>query len=639
MHSGSDFTIPLGDDGARKPKSGFSRTQIGSSDSKRMPLNHEGKLPGRNLSSVAREFTSRTSDSHNYLELEKSMNIIVFFLRHSRKVVFLSIAAGALSGMCNAALLAVINSVLKAKTPSWGLVWSFVGLCMLLPFARFTSERLLTKLGQAAMHRMRMQLCRQILAAPLLHLEQLGSARLLTTLTDDVPNITNALLLIPLLCVNAALVIGCLIYLGVLSWVVFLIVLGFMILGIATYQVPIIKVQKIFRVAREHADRLQEHFRTLTLGAKELKIHNERRHTFIKEGLEATADALQKHNVVGQNLYIAAASWGQVLVFIVIGLILFVLPSMRNLDRAMLTGYALTLLYLMNPLQVTMNSLPQLARANIALNKVNELGFTLASQGSEQSEEESFQTDTWGKLRLSSVTHRYHRDGEASDFILGPLDLTFKPGEMVFIIGGNGSGKTTFVKLLTGLYAPENGAIYLNDEPIGPDNREAYRRHFSAVFSDFYLFETMIGLADNGLDQRASEYLQLLKLAHKVQIEKGKLSTTELSQGQRKRLALLTAFLEDRPIYIFDEWAADQDPYFKDFFYINLLPDLTARHKTVFVITHDDRYYHLAERIITLDNGQVISDTARVPLIQDSENRADALHPHPSHIAGAIGSV
>jgi putative pyoverdin transport system ATP-binding/permease protein len=558
------------------------------------------------------------------------MNIIVFFLRRSRKTVFLSIAAGALSGVCNAALLAVINSALKTTPPGGRLVWSFVGLCMLLPFARFISERLLTTLGQEAMRRMRMQLCSQILAAPLLHLEQLGSARLLTTLTDDVPAITNSVLVIPLLCVNAALVFGCLIYLGILSWGVLLIVLAFMVLGIATYQAPIIKVQKIFRVAREHADKLQEHFRALTLGTKELKIHNERRRTFIREGLEATADALQEHNVAGQNLYTAAASWGQVLVFIVIGLILFIFPTMHNLDRAMLTGYSLTLLYLMAPLQVIMNSLPQLTRANVALNKVKELGFTLASQGAEQAEEQHFQTDTWVKLRLSSVTHRYHRDGEASDFILGPLDLTFKPGEMVFIIGGNGSGKTTFVKLLTGLYAPESGAIYLNDVPIGPDNKEAYRRHFSAVFSDFYLFKTMFGLVDNELDQRASEYLQRLKLAHKVRIERGTLSTTDLSQGQRKRLALLTAFLEDRPIYIFDEWAADQDPYFKDFFYMNLLPDLTARHKTVFVITHDDRYYHLAERIITLDNGQVISDTARVPVILDSENRADALHPYSS---------
>jgi putative ATP-binding cassette transporter len=397
-----------------------------------------------------------------------------------------------------------------------------------------------------------------------------------------------------------------------------------MILGIATYQVPLLKVHKIFQTTREHLDRLQENFRALTLGAKELKIHNERRHTFIKEGLEATEDALQEHNVAGQNLYTAAASWGQVLVFIVVGLILFVFPLIHNLDRAMLTGYALTLLYLMTPLQVIMNNLPPLTRADVALSKVNELGFTLANQGSEQAEEgHSEINDGWVKLQLSSVTHRYHRDDEASDFVLGPLDLTFKPGEMVFIIGGNGSGKTTFVKLLTGLYAPESGAIYLNDKPIGVENREAYRRHFSAVFSDFYLFETMLGLPNNGLDQRASEYLEQLKLAHKVQIEKGRLSTTALSQGQRKRLALLTAFLEDRPIYIFDEWAADQDPYFKEFFYMHLLPELTARHKTVFVITHDDKYYHLANRIITLDNGQVTNDTASAPFIPDTEARAD----------------
>jgi putative pyoverdin transport system ATP-binding/permease protein len=556
------------------------------------------------------------------------MKIIAFFLRHSRKVMFLSVAAGALSGVCNAALLAVINAVLKTSTPGWGLAWSFIGLCTLLPFARYTSERLLTKLGQQAMHRMRMQLCGQILAAPLLHLEELGNARLLTTLTDDIPTITNAVVVIPLLCVNAALVIGCLIYLGILSWWVFLIVLAFMILGIATYQLPILKVHKIFQATREHADRLQEHFRALTLGAKELKIHNERRHTFIKEGLEATADALQEYNVAGQNLYTAAASWGQVLVFIVVGLILFIFPWMHNLDRAMLTGYALTLLYLMTPLQVIMNSLPQLTRANVALNKVSDLGFSLASQGLEHAEEGPGQTDdAWVKLQLSSVTHRYRRDGEASDFVLGPLDLTFRPGEMVFIIGGNGSGKTTFLKLLTGLYAPESGSIYLNDKPIGAENREAYRRHFSAVFSDFYLFETMLGLGDNRLDQRASEYLQQLKLAHKVRIEKGKLSTTALSQGQRKRLALLTAFLENRPIYIFDEWAADQDPYFKDFFYMHLLSDLAARHKTVFVITHDDKYYHLAGRIITLDNGQVTSDTASAHLIPGTENRADDLHP------------
>ena len=543
------------------------------------------------------------------------MKILAFFARHSRKVVLLSIIAGAFSGICNAALLAVINSALKTRGGTQTLIWGFAGLCVLLPFARYTSERLLTKLGQGAMYELRMQLCRQVLAAPLLHLEQLGVPRLLTTLTDDIPTITNAVAIIPLLCVNAALVIGCLVYMGLLSWVVLLIVLVFMVVGIASYQLPILAVQKTFKLARKEADILQGHFRALTHGAKELKIHNERRQAFIKEGLEATAASLQKYNVSGLNLYTAAASWGQVLVFIVIGLILFVLPMVRDLTSAMLTGYALTLLYLMTPLQVIMNTLPQLTRANVALNTVNELGFTLASQGTEMAAETAPPEGLWRELELRDVTHQYHREGEASNFVLGPINLTFRPKEMVFIIGGNGSGKTTFVKLLTGLYSPESGCVYLNGQPISNDNREMYRQHFSAVFSDFYLFETMLGMVGENLDHEAAEYLNQLKLSHKVQIENGKFSTTDLSQGQRKRLALLTAFLEDRPIYIFDEWAADQDPYFKEVFYMHLLPDLKARNKTVFVITHDDRYYHVAERIIKMDNGQVVSDLTQEPRV------------------------
>ena len=552
------------------------------------------------------------------------MKILAFLVQHSRKTVVLSIAAGAFSGVSNAALLAVINSALKTRGTTTTLVLSFAALCMLLPFARFTSELLLTRLGQGAMYELRMRLCRQVLAAPLLHLEQLGVPRLLTTLTDDIPTITNAVSVIPLLCVNAALVIGCLVYMGILSWTLLLIVLVFMAIGIASYQAPILKVQKIFRTARKEADVLQGHFRALTHGAKELKIHNARRYAFVKEGLEATSASLKKNNISALNLYTAAASWGQVLVFIVIGLILFVLPLMRDLSGPMLTGYALTLLYLMTPLQVIMNTLPQLTRASIALKTVNELGFTLASQGSEEAPEAQSATGDWRQLEFKSVSHRYRREGEGTDFVLGPIDLSFKPEEMVFIIGGNGSGKTTFIKLLTGLYAPESGSISLDGEQVTNENKEFYRQHFSAVFSDFYLFETMLGMVGEDLDLQASEYLSRLKLSHKVQVENGRLSTTDLSQGQRKRLALLTAFLEDRPIYIFDEWAADQDPYFKEIFYLHLLPDLKARHKTIFVITHDDRYYHLAERIIKMDDGQVVSDVRQEPPVLAMASRSTA---------------
>jgi len=132
------------------------------------------------------------------------------------------------------------------------------------------------------------------------------------------------------------------------------------------------------------------------------------------------------------------------------------------------------------------------------------------------------------------------------------------------------------------------------------------------VFADFFLFEALLGLTSPALDRRAQAYLQRLALTDKVRIEQGRLSTLDLSQGQRKRLALLTAYLEDRPVYVFDEWAADQDPFFKNVFYMELLPELKASGKTIFVISHDDRYYHLADRLIKLEDGQVVSD-ARHP--------------------------
>ena len=542
------------------------------------------------------------------------MKIISFFFRYSRSIVLASVAAGIISGACNAALLAVINDALKRNSVPGVLIWSFVGLCVLLPLARFSSESLLTKLGQGAMYELRMSLCRKVLAAPLRHLENLGIPKLLATLTEDIPTITNTVSVLPILCVNAALVIGCLIYLGTLSGRLLAILLGFMAFGVTTYQLPIIKVQSIFRLARKDTDVLQGHFRALTNGIKELKIHNMRRHAFVSESLTSTATSLRRHNVRGLNIFSAAASWGQVLVFVVIGLIVFAVPSMGNVKAAALTGFTLTLLYLMTPLQIIMTALPQLARANVALQTVEELGLNLASQDPEDTSGRSVPEKDWRTLELRSVTHAYHREDDARDFVLGPINLTFEPGELVFIIGGNGSGKTTLVKLLIGLYAPEKGGIYLDGRPIGNENREFYRQHFSAVFSDFYLFDEMLGLMRPDVDRQAREYLEQLKLSHKLQVTNGKLSTIDLSQGQRKRLALVTAFLEDRPIYIFDEWAADQDPYFKNIFYTQLLPELKARNKTVIVISHDDRYYSVADRIIKLDDGQIVGDTVNEPV-------------------------
>jgi putative ATP-binding cassette transporter len=538
------------------------------------------------------------------------MKIIGFLIKYSRTAVILAIIAGVISGASNTGLLAVINAVLKHDGFSMTtLLYVFIGLCVLLPVTRFIAEVLLIRLGQGALVDLRMRLSSQILAAPLRQLEEIGSARLLAVLSDDVPIITNALLAVPILCINIAIVIGSLVYLGLLSWVVLLAVLFFMIVGIATYQLPIIKAMRHLRLAREEGDALFSSFRALTDGAKELKLHSRRREAFLTQTLLATSQKFRRHNVKGMEILTAANSWGQILVFVVVGLVLFALPAMREVPALTMTGYTLILLYMMTPLQVIMTTLPSLSRANVSLRKVEELGLTLSSKSPEVDSSRQLGTGAdWTSLELRNVTHSYQREGEDSSFMLGPINLTLRPGELVFLVGGNGSGKTTLSKLLIGLYSPEGGEVRLDDMPITDENREAYRQQFSVVFSDFYLFESLLGLDAPDLDDSARKYLALLRLDSKLKVQEGVLSTTDLSQGQRKRLALLTAYLEDRSIYVFDEWAADQDPLFKEIFYYQLLPELKARGKTIIAISHDDKYYHVGDRIIKLDDGQLTFD-------------------------------
>ncbi|HXE41824.1 MAG TPA: cyclic peptide export ABC transporter, partial [Candidatus Baltobacteraceae bacterium] len=274
-----------------------------------------------------------------------------------------------------------------------------------------------------------------------------------------------------------------------------------------------------------------------------------------------------------------------------------------------LTGYVLMALFLMGPLAGVLGSLSAFGRANVSLRKIDKLGLSLSSSVTEDcplsKREEKLQFE---RLELRAVTHSYHSEKDDSQFVLGPINLTFRPGELTFIVGGNGSGKSTLAKIITGLYPPEAGEMRLDGELVNDRNRDDYRQIFSAVFSDFFLFGNLVSVNGANRDVEAQRYLEQLHLNHKVKVCDGRLSTIDLSQGQRKRLALLAAYLEDRPFYLFDEWASDQDPQFKEIFYAQLLPELKSRGKAVVVITHDDRYFSYADRIVKLDYGQLASE-------------------------------
>ncbi|KKI99231.1 cyclic peptide export ABC transporter [Prochlorothrix hollandica] len=542
------------------------------------------------------------------------MKLITFLIRSSWQMLEIAIGAGFLSGGSSAGLIALISRAISQGTTAsvTALGFAFLGLVALALATSILSQVMLIRLSQDAVFHLRLRLSRQILGSKLAHLERMGSPRLLATLTDDVQSVSEAVRLMPFLCIDLAMVFGGLAYIIWLSWSVFLMVCLLTVVALGSCQFLLNQGRKQLALARDQQDHLLKHFRTVTDGTKELKLHYRRRQAFLREDLQDTAATFRRHSTQGLTFFAITSTWGKLIFFFAVGFVMFALPKFMTLDLQTLSGYILMFTYLMVPMERIVSSLPVLSRAGVALDKVESLGLSL---------EDSAETETipgslrhhWQCLRFQGITHAYPAEREDSNFAVGPIDLTLEPGQLIFLVGGNGSGKSTLAKLITGLYSPDQGSVSLDDEPITDENREWYRQHFSVVFADFYLFDRLLGLDHENLDAEAHKYLQQLRLDHKVTVNHGHLSTTFLSQGQRKRLSLLTAYLEDRPIFLFDEWASDQDPIFKDLFYTQFLPQLRDQGKTVLVISHDDHYFELADRIIKLDYGHIEYDQVKQP--------------------------
>jgi len=544
------------------------------------------------------------------------MNLVRFFFRYSRAQMIWPALVALISGVCTAGTIAMVNAVLAdSGRPVAILVTWFLALGAGRLVANYLAQVSLARFSQQSTASLRRDLVRKILAVPLRQLEEIGAPRLMVTLTEDVMSITEAMRAVPTFIVNFAILLGGAAYLGWLSLKVLAAIAILSVIGALIYRVLVRSGFAFLKAAREAEDKLFRHFRALTEGIKELKLHRERRDAFLMSGVETATADYQRHNVAAEVRFIVAQNWSQFLFFALIGLILFVVPRLEHVSTHLMTSYVVATLYLMGPLSGLLLVLSVFGRASVALRKIDQLGIALGARASDHAPVTSRQiAPAFTRLELKNIRHDYHREREENTFTLGPINLAFRPGELVFLVGGNGSGKSTLAKILTGLYPPAQGEIRVDGKLIDDQNRDDYRQLFSAVFTDFYLFETLIGLERPDLDAQARAYLAHLHLDHKVKIANGTLSTTDLSQGQRKRLALLTAYLEDRPFYLFDEWASDQDPLFKDVFYTQLLPELKARGKSIFVISHDDRYFHLADRLIKLDYGQIVSDGANPAL-------------------------
>lgn len=529
-------------------------------------------------------------------------------------VMALSLASAALG----IGLIAFINlKLIETKDASLAVLPEFLGFLLLLMVVTLGSQLALTTLGHHFIYRLRGQFIKRILDTDIERIEQIGNAQLLASLSSDIRAITLAFVRLPELVQGVILTLGSAAYLAWLSpkmlvvtvvWLVVTILVGFSLVS---------KVYRHLNHVREAEDDLQKDYEMVIDGRKELALNRERARKLYDEHYVKDATRYRHHIVRADTFHLSAVNWSNIMMLGAIGLVFFMANTLGWSDTNVAATYSLTLLFLRTPMLQAVGALPTLLSAQVAFTKLNRLRLT----DYRPEFAAPLPAQNWQTLELRDLTFHYGGKEAAEGFGVGPLNLTLQRGELVFLIGGNGSGKSTMAMLLTGLYQPLSGHILLDGVPVTVNSQEQYRQLFSAVFTDFHLFGQLMGPQGSAPDQQLVEtWLQRLNMKEKLQFDGHLVTNLQLSQGQRKRVALLLAACEGRDFLLLDEWAADQDPQFRRTFYRELLPFLRDMGKTVLAISHDDHYFEHADRLLEMRSGKLteLHGEARVEASRDA---------------------
>lgn len=512
-------------------------------------------------------------------------------------------AVGILSGFATTALLGQINHSLQAGELSLSFWAAFALLLVGGTCGQSLAGCINSHLGQRMIAGMRKELSARILQAPIGAIEQFRPHRMLAVLNDDVDTVSAFTYNFASYIINFSIALAGLLYLLYLSPLIFaislLFLLGGMLLTGRTRRGWIADYQQV----RHAQDSLQKQYLAIIQGAKELRLDRGRRAAVYHRGLSRDVDAIARLKGRAMTRMWIIDGVASALFFIAIALMLVGKPWL-NAGQLTIGAAVIVLLYIKSPFDQLAGGLAIADQARIALRRLAELADSFQTPEPDILLDSPAPADALPlhSLTLQQLGWRYEG---GQPFAIGPLDLTLRPGQITFITGDNGSGKTTLIKLLLGLYVPQQGAVLLNGQPVTDAQRDDYRQLFSTVFSDYFLFDEL--LHPEISTGQLAPLLTKLQLNGKVAVENQRFTTTELSTGQRKRLALLHAWLDDRPAIIFDEWAADQDPTFRQRFYTEFLPELKAQNKLVVAISHDDRYFSVADQLITLRNGEIVT--------------------------------
>jgi len=538
--------------------------------------------------------------------------LIEFFIRETespwRSILFMA----TISGIANGILLAVINASAGTTSPLF-LDLRYLAIFM-LAFALFyyTKKQSMTQstvIVEQVLRAVRVRITDKIRSTSLIEFEGIGREVVYNRLTQETTTISQAAPVLINACQAAIMLVFAGAYILLLSeaalWISALFITGGMIMYLAHRKQVAEELRAADRKEREFLVMLNQ----VMEGFKEIKL-NRRKSDDLYAHFNVIADESERLRIRTGILYVTDFMFSQVAFYLLLACLIFLMPQFSQTSASTAVKLTASILFIMRPLETLISSIPFFAKANLAALNLRELEVRLDASHDILSPETAVKLpESFSAITFEDVMFSYtDRDGRQL-FSVGPINEEIRQGEVLFVVGGNGSGKSTFLKLLTGLYVPRSGSIRINGIVLDRDSIASYREQFAIVFSDFFLFERLYGIEDIDT-QRVHALIREMDLQKKTSFAEGSFTNVNLSTGQRKRLALIAALMDDKRICVFDEVAADQDPVFRKYFYETFLAKLKNEGKTIIAVSHDDRYFHVADRVIRMDYGKVIREGA-----------------------------
>src|SRR5215475_2029670 len=515
-----------------------------------------------------------------------------------------------IGGASNAAILSAVNSGAQAaggRAAFWSAALFVVAVLLFIKSQHYILISATVEI-EAIIHKLRVRLMDKVRHSELVPLDTIGRAAIVAAITRDTATLTQATSIIAFAAQSAVLIFFVSLYIAYLSLLAF--GLTILVIGAAALLIHL-KAHDIMtgqRAAGEWDHRLFDRLTDLLDGFKEVRLNKARSDDLFDDIVEVSRTAANI-KIRTQSETFKRVVFSQSSVYILLGGIVFVAPVLADIQPETLAKTTTATLFVVGACFGFVQSIPILTAANAAADNVERLEARLGGAAIEAASEQ--QLNRFEQIDMRGVVFRYTDKYSEAVFQVGPVDFTLRRGELVFITGGNGSGKSTFLRVLAGLYKPDSGEITFDGLRLTDHTRDLYRSLFAAIFVDYHLFQRLYGIADpNPLE--IDQLLAQFRLSDKTRLINNEFTNTDLSGGQRKRIALIVSLLEKRPIFLLDEWTAEQDPDFRRKFYDELLPALMRDGATIVAITHDDRYLKeltLPARSLRMDEGRFIEQT------------------------------